>query len=757
MRFHAPLLLWMTLPWLLACLVFARTQQRALGWVIANISERFRSRFSVHTPASLGWHLTLLAAMGLLLIVAAARPYRPGEAEIEAERSRVVLIFDASASMYATDAGEGETPKNRFELAREAAALLIESLPDTSFALVSFSGSAAIHTPMSGDRGFLADALRGLEIHGQYQTTGSSFTRALDTILDFQDPTRPNLQAVFFSDGEQPVEEDVDEALAALAGQGVAIHTLGIGTTEGQNRVIYDFRDIVAKKEEPAVLLRYTTRRIDELLEQIAKTTGGHFEVLDSGSVVRVAEAISDHDAPAARIESRGTGTDLGVYCLLGFLLAWMADGLLIGRKPRHTPIRFEVGRLGGRGRRSRRAASWLLVSGASMLLSACADSPRARAYRENEQGIALDALSRFDEARVHYKRAISYGVRPEVPTYNLARSVHREGDVSAAHELYQEALKLDPRLPEAFYNDGVALWQWGEAQRDPKGCELERTRELWSRALQRFARAVGLTKTTQTTGRMARNNHAHLESALEKIEELIENPPPECPGGGGGGGSNQNSGGGGGSGGEDENQQSQGGGGGGGEDEEDQDQGGEGGGQNEDPENQGGGGGSGQPENEGDDPQGGGGSGEDQENQGGGGTGQPEGEGDSPAGGGGAGDDQEDQGGGGGGQPEGEGDNPAGGGGPGDDQENQGGGGGSGDDREDQGGGGSGDSREGHGGGGGGGSPPPLSPGELEQIRAALDRIGQQGFEPGKFHRRTLPEQFGEEHWGNPDRVIWW
>ena len=52
---------------------------------------------------------------------------------------------------------------------------------------------------------------------------------------------------------------------------------------------------------------------------------------------------------------------------------------------------------------------------------------------------------------------------------------------------------------------------------------------------------------------------------------------------------------------------------------------------------------------------------------------------------------------------------------------------------------------------------PPPLTPEELEQIGRELERIAQQGREPGKYHRRTLPEQFGEEQWKNPERVIWW
>lgn len=670
MRFQAPQLLWLGLPWLVGWFFFARTQAQALDWAMTHVSDRFRSRLTVHSKVSLRWHLGLLAVMGLLLICAAARPYLPGATEIEAEHARVVLVMDGSASMYATDVEPslaGELPEaakaNRFAAARATATALVESMPNTSFAVVSFSGHSALHTPMTSERGYVLEALHRLEVHGQYRNSGSSLRGALDALLDFQDDTRPNLQAVFLTDGEQPVEETLDGALEALTALSVPVHTVAIGSTEGQNRLIYDFRDIVAKKEEPAVLREYHTRRIDERLQQIADATGGHFEVLSTKTPDALISAISEHQAPPARIERSGAGEDLGGWFLLAFLIGFLTDGLLIGRRPVHAPYTLDLDRLGPPRPRTSRAAGLLLLAMTLPLLASCANTPRARAYRENEQGIALDALGRHTDARVHYKRSIGYDVRPEVPTFNLARSVHREGDYSAAHDLYQEALQIDPRLPEAYYNDGIALFEWGEAERDPLGCELERTQELWTRALQRFARTVGLTKPGRKTGRQARENHAYLGEELAEIERLIEDPPPECQGGGEGGQGND--------------QEQEGGGGGGGQG-DDQQQGGGGGGQ-------------------GDDQQQGGGGGDDDDQQQGGGAPDPQ-PGDQPP--------------------------PP----PGEDLEWP-----------------------------AGGSPPPLTQEELDQIGRELERIARQGREPGKYHRRTLPEQFGKEHWGNPERIIWW
>lgn len=47
------------------------------------------------------------------------------------------------------------------------------------------------------------------------------------------------------------------------------------------------------------------------------------------------------------------------------------------------------------------------------------------------------------------------------------------------------------------------------------------------------------------------------------------------------------------------------------------------------------------------------------------------------------------------------------------------------------------------------------LGDGELlspEDYGAALE-----GREPGKYHRRTIPEQFRKQDWSKPDATIWW
>ncbi len=512
---------WIAVPWLAVWWWFYRRQRQAVDWIGANVSERFRAGLTAYTRRSLAWHMLLVLAMGLLLIASAARPTMSGRGEGAPEKGRVLLLLDASASMNAQDVES----KNRFEQARAIASALVESLGGYRFALVTYSGVATIHLPATGDRGLVDEALRTVEVHNFYQNTGSSLTGALDTVLHFVDEEFSDLQAVLISDGELPFEEDYGDPLAALAEQEIAVHTVAVGSFEGQTRLIYDFKDVVAKKEKPAVLREFTTKRVDEHLERISQRTGGVFTAANPQVAAQLADAVRSHPAKPGRIEQEEAKTDLAVWPLAAFLVFFVLDALVIGHRRRRPDFAFDVDRLGEAPKQAVTALTALLV----IALGCGVDSPLWRAHRENENGIDRDRLGLHGAARSHYERSRLFRVKPEVPTYNLARSVTLAGDYSEAHTLYQEALKLKPQLAEAYLGDGVALYRWGEAERDPRDCELERTLDLWRQALRRFENTVEYAEWESALRDGARANQQYMEEQIAEIEELIGNPPPEC------------------------------------------------------------------------------------------------------------------------------------------------------------------------------------------------------------------------------------
>lgn len=657
--FEQPAWLLAGIPWLLFWLWFSAIQRRALSWGEAHINPRFRAPYTRHDRKTLGYHLGWLLGTGVLLILAAAGPRWPiAEVEGETEGGRVLLFVDASASMYAEDVApdEEEEPRNRFALARELTNDLITRRPEYHFAVFTYSGTTTLQVPLSKDRAVLEETLRVMETHNFYSSSGSSLGDVLDTVLRYSEGADNDLQAVVLGDGEIPGEARYDDPLAAVAAAGIPIHAAAIGSLEGEQRVIYDFRDVVTRKEEKAVLQEYHTRRVDEHLRRLAEATGGTFRVAEAGRDSGLATAVGKARA-RIRAQRPGAWRDLTGEVLALFLACFLLEALYRSRRP-PRPSPFDLDRLASPRR-------WLPAALALLLLSC--DDDLTRAHRENERGIARDESGEHPLARVHYRRSRKTRINAQIPTYNQARSATLSGDLSTAHDLYQEALLLDPDLAEAYFNDGLTLYRWGEAERDPRRCQLERTRELWQAALSRFETALSLRTASDSLRESSQTNLEALETNLEVLEVWISDPPPECAssedpaeGSGAGGAGSQSEA-------EEPPPES--------EEEEDENQ------PAENPNDPGG------EEREDDEPG----------NEDRGPTGAP------PPGVSGAGPPPA--------PPPDEGD------------------------RRDS----------------------PLAPGELEQIRGALQRIGSQAEAEGTYHRRTRAEQFPRESWEHPDAEIWW
>lgn len=564
--FERPDLLWLVVPWLFGAWWFGRLQRRSVDWLLLNVSPRFRRALTVHGRGSLRVHLWLLSLAGLLLIYAAAGPKRLGEIEAETAYGRVLLVFDASHSMTSEDltlppdlgpevpeAREADDSEevgawDRFELARYLGQRLAAELPNHHFGMLTYSGTATILLPITDDRLAVAEALRTVEWFTMYQNTGSNLASALDAVLPFaghENSGTGDLQVVFLGDGELPFELDYTASLDAVARRGVPVHTVAIGSTDGRWHKLYDYRDVVDGKEpdESRVLVEYTSRREDEHFRRIADRTDAGFYHTDGsdlgdGTPDQLASELATkiRDRPAQRRISHAEASapngaetaaeDLGKGPLLVVLAIFLLDTLVIGHLGRRPQHRFEIERLGMR--RSSTAPPVVALCFLVLVLG-CSDDAW-QAYIENERGIERDAGGDFDEATVHYQRSLAYDIQPEIPSYNLARSATLDGRFSEAHELYQRTLQIAPRLAEAHFNDAVALYLWGVAERDPENCDLARTLDLWQQAARRFTSAGDLEREATAVAVDAGRNFRFLQQQITAVEALIETPPDHCP-----------------------------------------------------------------------------------------------------------------------------------------------------------------------------------------------------------------------------------
>lgn len=219
-------------------------------------------------PDGPGWRRHVPAAafgvMLILLVVGFARP--EAEVRVPRERATIMVAFDVSASMLATDVAP-----NRFAAAQEAARQFVRGLPERfNLGLVPFSGSGSVAVPPTTDRAAVLGAIDRLSTESG-TAIGEAVFASLDAIraLDersAEDP--PPAHIVLLSDGSNTTGRPVGEAMREAAERGVPVTTIAYGTPDGQ--IDLGGQSVPVPVDAPA-------------LQELAQGTGGGFYEAASG------------------------------------------------------------------------------------------------------------------------------------------------------------------------------------------------------------------------------------------------------------------------------------------------------------------------------------------------------------------------------------------------------------------------------------------------------------------------------------------
>ncbi|MDQ1043981.1 VWA domain-containing protein [Streptomyces sp. V4I2] len=200
-----------------------------------------------------------------LLVLGFARP--TADVQVLRERATIVVAFDTSGSMEATDVSP-----TRFVAAQRAALAFIDRLPERSnTGLVSFSGSATVAVPPTTDRAVLRSAIEQLTT-GQGTAIGEAVIAARNAIraLDKQAETEPPpAHIVLLSDGSNTVGRSVESAAAEAAAERIPVSTIAYGTEDGVVD-LGDGRLLQVPVDGPA-------------LENLASRTGGDYHEAATG------------------------------------------------------------------------------------------------------------------------------------------------------------------------------------------------------------------------------------------------------------------------------------------------------------------------------------------------------------------------------------------------------------------------------------------------------------------------------------------
>jgi Ca-activated chloride channel family protein len=244
-------LLW---PGLLLALLLIPLLVAVYIWMLRR-RHRFAARYSSLAlirealPRSAPWRRHLPFALFLLgltgLIIAVARPV--AEVEVPRNRTTIILAFDISRSMCATD-----VPPNRLTVAQQAALAFIEDQPaGTQIGLVAFAGFAELVVPPTREKEALQEAIRGFTT-SLGTTIGSATLKSIDAIAEINPAVAPSgidieTEAdtpapeekvyqpdiiVLLTDGANSQGPHPLDAAQQAAVRGVRIYTIGFGTSE---------------------------------------------------------------------------------------------------------------------------------------------------------------------------------------------------------------------------------------------------------------------------------------------------------------------------------------------------------------------------------------------------------------------------------------------------------------------------------------------------------------------------------------------
>ncbi|MEU4556962.1 VWA domain-containing protein [Actinoplanes sp. NPDC023936] len=279
MSFHYPLLL------LVAVLVTGAAiyaylmvqRRRAAALTAAGFGTMAGGGLRRHLPYAL-----LLAALPIML-AGLARP----QAEVSVPRvsGTVLLAFDVSNSMSATDV----TP-SRLGAAQTAAAEFVEEQPDTvDVGVLVFGDQALLTQEPTDDHAAAVAAIQRVKASGG-TSLGQAILVGLSTItgkpvsLDAPAGTNlgywPSATIVVFSDGEETGGPDVQAAAELAAAAGVHIQTVGVGTAQGGTVEVDGFQLGTALDES--------------LLTSIAQVTGGTYHA--AGDAATLADTTKSID-----------------------------------------------------------------------------------------------------------------------------------------------------------------------------------------------------------------------------------------------------------------------------------------------------------------------------------------------------------------------------------------------------------------------------------------------------------------------------
>lgn len=426
----------------------------------------------------------ILSAM--LVALAMARPQWGSEfTERKAKGLDIIFVLDTSRSMLATD-----LRPTRLDRAKLAIRDIITRLESDRIGLVAFAGNAFLQTPPTLDYAAFRESLEA--VSPKIMTSGGSdLGRALREAANAFSKENSYKVCILLTDGED-LGGDALQAAKEAAEQNIKVHTIGIGTPEG------DYLRILGESGQEE-FIRDTEghpvrSQLDEAtLQQISQTTGGNYYRLSNQSLSALYQSVLA-TLPRQELESEMQEIQIERFqWFIGAALALLILETLVRRRKWSPNIHTVIG---------------------LSLMSLWALPHPVQAQTDDEAPSSIDEPS----------------VQPDDPRkrYNQAHQLLLDGNYTEAAQEFANAIQntSDIQLQaDALYNQALAMNELGNAALEAQ--DYEAAVEHWQNAESLFSSAREINPTDIQAEKDAHSVGKRRE-ALEqflKEQEAKQNP----------------------------------------------------------------------------------------------------------------------------------------------------------------------------------------------------------------------------------------
>lgn len=280
----------------------------------------------------LAWVRGGLLALGVAALALASTSASTDTTRDETEGAETILVLDASNSMLVED-----VEPNRLVAQRRLARELANQLPGR-VGVVYFAGRAYVLSPLTTDFSavqMFVEGVRPAAVGRGGSSLAIGITQALDLLSGGEEGARKAI--VLFSDGEETVGQPLQDALDRARDDGVSVHALGIGTTEGGQIPLtrdasLDPSTALGRRRGPAFLQGPDGQPVVSRLEAgnlrtIASETGGRYV---SGTDVGVRRLRTE--LGQASVGETATGNPLVSLLLISAFVSLWVEAFVLPR-----------------------------------------------------------------------------------------------------------------------------------------------------------------------------------------------------------------------------------------------------------------------------------------------------------------------------------------------------------------------------------------------------------------------------------------